>query len=148
MIYTLEELAVFSEPPLRRHQGPRISGARPLEVRRRERHNATWLGRSFWRSWPRVPAGSVILPRDLDPGGRPDIRHDNPEAAFARLTQSILPAPRGAIRYLSRRPRSILKRIWTDVVSRPLYGHRERYHCWGPGHIRGPCRDRGGCGNR
>ncbi len=92
MTYTLEELARFLGATSSETPGPTIAGARPLEYACGD--DITYVaGPQFQEKLAKSSAGSVILPRDLDPRGRPHIRHDNPEAAFARLTGLFYPHP-------------------------------------------------------
>jgi UDP-3-O-[3-hydroxymyristoyl] glucosamine N-acyltransferase len=90
MNYTLEELARFLGATSSEAPGPGIAGVRPLEYARE--NDITYVaGPQFLEKLAKSSAGAVILSNDLDPGGRPHIRSDNPEAAFARLTSLYYP---------------------------------------------------------
>jgi UDP-3-O-[3-hydroxymyristoyl] glucosamine N-acyltransferase len=92
MNYTLEELARFLGATASETPGPAIAGVRPLEYARE--NDITYVaGPQFLEKLAKSSAGAVILSNELDPGGRPHIRSDNPEAAFARLTGLFYPYP-------------------------------------------------------
>ena len=92
MNHTLEELARFLGATSSETPGPAIAGVRPLEYARE--NDITYVaGPQFLEKLAKSSAGAVILSNDLDPGGRPYIRSDNPEAAFARLTGLFYPVP-------------------------------------------------------
>jgi UDP-3-O-[3-hydroxymyristoyl] glucosamine N-acyltransferase len=92
MNYTLEELACFLSATSSEAPGPVITGARPLEYARE--NDITYVaGPRFLDKLAKSSAGAVVVSNDLDPGARPHIRLDNPEAAFARLTGLFYPYP-------------------------------------------------------
>lgn len=92
MILTLEELArhLGAEPSER--PGPSIEGARPVEFAGAQ--DITYVAAApFVAKLREGAAAAVIILPDLDPGGLPHIRSNNPEAAFARLTALYYPHP-------------------------------------------------------
>jgi UDP-3-O-[3-hydroxymyristoyl] glucosamine N-acyltransferase len=85
MTYTLEDLAIFLGKQASETPGPELTGAKPVEFARES--DITYVtGDRFLKALGDSEAGAVLIPPDLDPGGKPCIVTENPEAAFARMT--------------------------------------------------------------
>jgi len=88
--YTLEELARFVNGQASEAPGPEIRGVRPIEYA--EKNDITYVSNAaFLKKLAESSAGAVLVPPQLDPGGRAHIRVRNPEASFARLTGLYYP---------------------------------------------------------
>ena len=93
-IFTLEELARILGAEASETPGPEIRGVRPIEYAGEQ--DITYVtDQRFVDKLKESKACAVILPANLDPGGLPCIRSDNPEAAFALLTGVYYPYPQG-----------------------------------------------------
>jgi UDP-3-O-[3-hydroxymyristoyl] glucosamine N-acyltransferase len=91
--FSLEEIAGLLKGEPSQRPGPTISGVGPLEFARET--DITYVaGKQFANQLASSSACAVLISKSFEEISKPWIRVENPEAAFARLTQVFYPYPK------------------------------------------------------